>query len=125
MPQPRRIAVSLSGVRKTYANGIDALCEVHTADELECALEAGADLIGVNNRDLKTLNVRVETSFELIEHIPDKCIAVAESGLRTHEDLDRLRKSGFDAFLIGEHLMLAPDPGTVLSSLLGAKRGPE
>jgi indole-3-glycerol phosphate synthase len=105
--------------------GMEPLVEVHTQAELDRALRADAQIVGVNNRDLKTLNVRVETSFELIEHIPDKCIAVAESGLRTHEDLDRLRKSGFDAFLIGEHLMLAPDPGTVLSSLLGAKRGPE
>jgi indole-3-glycerol phosphate synthase len=73
----------------------------------------------VNNRDLKTLAVRVETSFELIARIPDDCIAVSESGLRTHDDLLRLRAAGFDAFLVGEHLMLAPDPAAALASLLG------
>jgi indole-3-glycerol phosphate synthase len=61
----------------------------------------------------------VETSFELIERIPDECIAVSESGLRTHDDLVRLRAAGFDAFLIGEQLMQAPDPGAALRELLG------
>ncbi len=74
----------------------------------------------MNNRDLKTLTVRVETSFELIDQIPDHCIAVSESGLRTHDDLVRLRAAGFDAFLIGEHLMLAPDPAGALANLLTA-----
>ena len=101
--------------------GMDPLVEVHTASELQRALAAGARIVGVNNRDLKTLAVRPETSLELIEHIPDHCIAVGESGLRTHEDLLRLRAAGFDAFLIGEHLMLAPDPGAALAGLLGTK----
>ena len=60
----------------------------------------------------------METSYELIEQIPDDCLAVAESGLRTHADLRDLRSAGFDAFLIGEHLMLAPDPAAALSQLL-------
>jgi indole-3-glycerol phosphate synthase len=72
----------------------------------------------VNNRDLKTLAVRVETSYELVEQIPEACIAVAESGLRSHDDLKKLRAAGFDAFLIGEHLMLSPDPATALRALL-------
>jgi indole-3-glycerol phosphate synthase len=63
--------------------------------------------------------VRPETSFELIDQIPDDCIAVSESGLRTHDDILRLRAAGFDAFLIGEHLMLAPDPAAALANLLG------
>ena len=101
--------------------GMEALVEVHTAGELERAISAGARIVGVNNRDLKTLTVRPETSLELIELIPDHCIAVSESGLRTHDDLLRLRASGFDAFLIGEHLMLAPEPGAALADLLGTK----
>jgi indole-3-glycerol phosphate synthase len=97
---------------------MEPLVEVHTQTELERALAAEARLIGVNNRDLKTLAVRMETSFELIEHIPENCLAVAESGLRTHAGLQELRSAGFDAFLIGEHLMLAPDPAAALFQLL-------
>src|SRR4029077_8792874 len=82
--------------------GMEPLVEVHTAAELDRALAAEARILGVNNRDLKTLTVRTETSFELIDQIPDHCIAVSESGLRTHDDLLRLRAAGFDAFLIGE-----------------------
>jgi indole-3-glycerol phosphate synthase len=74
----------------------------------------------VNNRDLRTLEVRVETSAELIAEIPEECIAICESGLRTHDDLVRLRGVGFDAFLIGEHLMSQPDPGAALRTLLGS-----
>jgi indole-3-glycerol phosphate synthase len=105
--------------------GMEPLVEVHTAPELDRALAAEARIVGVNNRDLKTLSVHVETSFELIERIPDDCIAVSESGLRTHDDLVRLRAAGFDAFLIGEQLMLALDPGATLAELLGAGRAAE
>jgi len=98
--------------------GMEPLVEVHSREELDRALPAGARIIGVNNRDLKTLTVRMETSFELIKQIPEECIAVAESGLRSHDDLQKLRTAGFDAFLIGEHLMLSPDPGAALRALL-------
>jgi indole-3-glycerol phosphate synthase len=98
--------------------GMEPVVEVHTREELQRALAADARIIGVNNRDLKTLSVRVETSLELIEQIPQHCIAVAESGLRTYSDLQKLRTAGFDAFLIGEHLMAAPFPGEALQSLL-------
>ncbi len=97
---------------------MEPLIEVHTGEELDRALAASARIVGVNNRDLKTLTVRVETSYELIEQIPDECIAVAESGLRSHDDLKKLRAAGFDAFLIGEHLMLSPDPAAALRALL-------
>jgi indole-3-glycerol phosphate synthase len=100
--------------------GMEPLVEVHTGAELDRALAADARILGVNNRDLKTLTVRAQTSFELIERIPDHCIAVSESGLRTRDDLVRLRAAGFDAFLIGESLMLAPDPAVALANLLGA-----
>jgi indole-3-glycerol phosphate synthase len=98
--------------------GMEPLVEVHNREELDRALAVGARILGVNNRDLKTLTVRVETSFELIGNIPDHCIAVSESGLRSHEDLTKLRAAGFDAFLIGTHLMLAPDPAAALAALL-------
>jgi indole-3-glycerol phosphate synthase len=98
--------------------GMEPLVEVHTASELDRALAAGSRMIGVNNRDLKTLAVRAETSLELIERIPDQCVAVAESGLSTHANLLRLRQAGFDAFLIGEHLMQAEDPAAALATLL-------
>src|ERR1019366_3780804 len=100
--------------------GMEPLVEVHTGEELVRALAAGARIIGVNNRDLRTLEVRLETSQELIDSIPEECIAVCESGLRTHQDLVRLREEGFDAFLIGEHLMAQPDPGAALAVLLGS-----
>jgi indole-3-glycerol phosphate synthase len=99
--------------------GMEPLVEVHTRAELERALTASARIIGVNNRDLKTMTVRVETSLELIEQIPEECMAVSESGIRSHEDLLKLRRAGFDAFLVGEHLMLAVDPGVALGELLG------
>jgi indole-3-glycerol phosphate synthase len=98
---------------------MEALVEVHTAAELDRALSAGARIIGVNNRDLKTLSVRPETSLALIELIPNECLAVSESGLHVHDDLVNLRKAGFDGFLIGEHLMRAADPGAALAELLG------
>ena len=102
--------------------GMEPLVEVHTREELAQALAAGARIIGVNNRNLRTLEVRVETSMELIEEIPEECIAVCESGLRTHQDLARFRAAGFDAFLIGEHLMAQPNPGAALRALLGAEK---
>ncbi len=98
--------------------GMEPLVEVHTAEELRGAREAGAKIIGVNNRDLHTLEVRVETSFELAAAIPDECIAVSESGLRSAGDLARLRGAGYDAFLIGESLMREADPGAALGPLL-------
>ena len=99
---------------------MEALVEVHSRDELDRVLRAGARVIGVNNRDLRNFQVRLETSLELIEAIPENCVAVSESGLRAHDDLSRLRAAGFDAFLIGEHLMKSPDPAAALRSLLGA-----
>src|SRR6266699_1049780 len=103
--------------------GMEPMVEVHTGEELGRALAAGARIIGINNRDLKTLAVNVETSFELIGRIPHDCIAVSESGLRTHDDLAKLRAAGFDAFLVGTHLMLAPDPAAALSALLISSPG--
>jgi indole-3-glycerol phosphate synthase len=99
--------------------GMEPVVEVHTKAELERALGATARIVGVNNRDLKSMTVRTETSFELIEEIPEGCVAISESGIRSHDDIVKLRGAGFDAFLIGESLMLAEDPGAALAGLLG------
>jgi indole-3-glycerol phosphate synthase len=108
--------------RTSQGIGLDVLVEVHTADELARVLDAlgetGADAIGVNNRDLRTFDVRMETSLELADQIPSSVLRVAESGISSAEDLDRLRTAGFDAFLIGESLMRQPDPGAALAALL-------
>lgn len=98
--------------------GMEPLVEVHSREELDRVLAAGARIIGVNNRDLHNFQVRLETSLALIESIPDDCVAVSESGLRTSDDLARLRRAGFDAFLIGEHLMKSPNPGEALRNFL-------
>ena len=108
---------------------LDVLVEVHTAEELDGVLDAlgetGADAIGVNNRDLKTFEVSAETSMALAARIPASVVRVTESGISTPEEIARLRKAGFDAFLIGESLMRQPDPGVALAELLkGATNKP-
>jgi indole-3-glycerol phosphate synthase len=106
---------------------LDVLVEVHTAEELEGVLgalgETGADAIGVNNRDLKTFDVSAETSIALAGRIPASVVRVTESGIATRDDIVRLRKAGFDAFLIGESLMRQPDPGEALAALLKSAAG--
>jgi indole-3-glycerol phosphate synthase len=97
---------------------MEPLVEVHSREELERVLAAGARIIGVNNRDLRDFQVHLETSLGLAEGIPEECIAVSESGLRTHDDLVRLQRAGFDAFLIGEHVMRSADPAAALRALL-------
>jgi len=119
----KRFATSAQGLE------LDVLVEVHTGGELDRVLDAlgetGADAIGVNNRDLKTFDVRMETSLELVSRIPPAVARVAESGISSTKDIERLRDAGFEAFLIGESLMRQPDPGAALAALLsGAKVGP-
>ncbi len=99
---------------------MEALVEVHSRQEVSRALAVGARIIGVNNRDLRTFDVNLQTSLDLIGAIPEECIGVSESGLRTHDDLARLRHAGFSAFLIGEHLMKEADPAAPLRELIGA-----
>jgi indole-3-glycerol phosphate synthase len=105
--------------------GMAALVEVHTQEELMKALHAGARIVGVNNRDLRTLEVKLEASLRLIAAIPPAVAAVSESGLSSRETLQRLRtagppggREGFDAFLIGEHLMQVAEPAAALRQLL-------
>jgi indole-3-glycerol phosphate synthase len=103
--------------------GMDALVEVHTRDELRRALAAGAKLIGINNRNLHTFEVSLETSVALAQEVPEDVLLVSESGLHSAEDLHRLAVCGFKAFLIGETLMRAPEPEIVLRALLSESSG--
>jgi indole-3-glycerol phosphate synthase len=100
---------------------LDALVEVHTEDELRRAAAIGATLIGVNNRNLKTLQVDLATSLQLAEFAPSGATLVAESGLRTRDDIVRLQAAGYRAFLIGEALMRAGDPLAALRELQSAE----
>lgn len=111
-------ASRISSLRE-LASGLEmaALVEVHDEAELERALEAGADIIGVNNRDLRTFEVSLETSLRLAGKIPAGIVKVAESGIHTAADIRRL--SGFDAFLVGEHLMQCAEPASAIRDLVG------
>ena len=100
--------------------GLDALVEVHDARELAIAVDAGARIIGVNNRNLRTLTVDVHASDELIAQMPEAVIAVSESGLKTADDVRRLQSLGYRAFLMGERFMTAADPGPALGELIAA-----
>ena len=99
------------------ALGLAALIEVHDELELDRALDAGASIVGVNSRNLRTLEVDLGVTTRLASRIPDQVIAVAESGLKTAEDLKRLQELGYDAFLIGERFMTQPDPGSALRAM--------
>ena len=99
---------------------LDALVEVHDGDELSRAVDAGAEIIGINNRNLATLEVDLETTFALVPGIPEGVLRVAESGFRTPEELQRLAAAGVDAVLIGEALMRAPDVEAACRELTGA-----
>jgi indole-3-glycerol phosphate synthase len=98
-------------------HGLDVLVEAHDANELAIAIDAGARIIGVNNRNLRTLTVDVHASETLMAAIPAEVIAVSESGLKSAADITRLKALGYRAFLIGERLMAAADPGTALAGL--------
>jgi indole-3-glycerol phosphate synthase len=97
---------------------LDVLCEVHDQEELNHAMDAGCDLIGVNSRDLRTFKVDVDTAFRLAGLIPKHALGVAESGIRDGADIARLRAAGYSAFLIGESLMKAKSPGEALHTLI-------
>jgi len=112
-PDELRSFVALAG-----EVGLDALVEVHDETELGEALEAGAEIIGVNNRNLKTFEVDIQTAHRLAKLIPDNCIFVVESGIRDRKDIEALLESGADAFLIGETLIVSEDPGATLRGLL-------
>jgi indole-3-glycerol phosphate synthase len=109
----------LKTLRKSARSyGLDVLCEVHNAEELERALPLECECVGVNSRDLKTFEVSLDRACELAQRLPKSSVRVAESGIHTQADMKRLRAAGFDAFLIGESLMRESKPGGALASLL-------
>jgi indole-3-glycerol phosphate synthase len=97
-----------------------ALVEVHNRRELDIAIGAGAEIIGVNNRDLTTFEVTLETSLHLAEHIPTDALRISESGIHNARDIATLRAAGYSGFLVGEHLMKSGDPAGALRKLVAA-----
>jgi len=102
--------------------GLDVLCEVHDERELQQAMDHGFDLIGVNNRDLRTFHVDLETAFRLAKRIPANVVRVAESGIHNGTDITRLRAAGYHGFLIGESLMAQASPADALREMLATER---
>ncbi len=108
----------LRGFRELAATfGMAALVEVHDAEELDVALASGAEIVGVNNRNLNTFEVTLDTSLRLVEKIPASVVKVSESGIHSNEDVRKLVSAGYDAFLVGEHLMKSADPAAALRTL--------
>jgi len=103
------------------ALGMAALVEVHNEAELERAVASGAGIIGVNNRDLKTFSVKIETTFRLKREMPEDVVTVSESGIRTRDDMLRLEDAGIDAALVGETCMRRKYPGEAVRELLGGE----
>jgi indole-3-glycerol phosphate synthase len=101
--------------------GMTPLVELYDPENLDGVLEAGATLIGVNNRDLRTFQVDLEHTLRLRPRVPDHCVMVSESGVKTHADVQRLEAAGVDAILVGESLMRQPDIGAAVDRLLGRR----
>ena len=112
----QKALVGLAGRAASF--GLDVLCEAHDEDEVQRALDAGCNLIGVNSRDLRTFEVDLNTAIVLAKRLPKHVVRVAESGIYSGADIARLREAGYDAFLIGESLMREPSPGKGLRELL-------
>ncbi len=110
--------ISLSNSARSH--GLDVLCEVHDRHELDRALDARCDLIGVNTRDLRTFKVDLQTAIALADRFPGNVVGVAESGIHSPQDVRLLRSAGYHAFLVGESLMRADRPGAALRELMGA-----
>lgn len=111
--------------RRAWDLGLATLVEVHDEQELARAIDSGAHVIGVNNRNLRTLAVDVDASYRLAERIPWGLIAVSESGLQSRADLERLSAAGYRAFLIGERFMTDKDPAAAIRTLIGESRVPD
>lgn len=101
--------------------GMQAIVEVHSEEDVLKATGIGADMIGINNRDLETLTVSLDTTRKLIDRVSDDTLVVSESGIRTRSDIEELSRLGVDAFLIGGALLESPDPGRLLDDLLGRR----
>jgi indole-3-glycerol phosphate synthase len=104
---------------------LDVLCEVHDRSELDRAAALGFTIIGVNSRNLHTMQVQPRTQIELAQWLPRDTVHVAESGIRNTSDIARMRNSGYNAFLVGESLMRQPDPAAALAALLQSEVPPE
>jgi indole-3-glycerol phosphate synthase len=100
--------------------GLSVLVEVHDNEDLAKALDSGANIIGVNNRNLETFEVTLETSLRLADRIPSSAIRVSESGITTNADIKSLQGAGFQAFLVGESLMRSSNPAAALRALIGS-----
>jgi indole-3-glycerol phosphate synthase len=113
----------LEGLRSLAEElGMTALVEVHDAEELERALDAGATVVGINNRDLRDFTTRLDTTLELLSAVPDGVVLVSESGIRARGDVQRLGAAGVDAVLVGEALLRSPDPGEKARELSGVRK---
>ena len=95
------------------------LVELHDAENLSRVLDLGATLVGINNRNLKTMTTDLDTVLRLRERVPDEVVLVAESGIKTRADVERLEAAGIAAMLVGESLLTQPDPGRAAAALLG------
>jgi indole-3-glycerol phosphate synthase len=104
--------------------GLDVLCEVHDEGELDRAVAAGCEIIGVNSRNLRTFEVDLQTPLRLASRLPAGVLAVAESGIHSADEVRELRAAGYQAFLVGESLMKAPRPGEALRELLEQTQSP-
>jgi len=122
-------ALADSELRSLFAEarsvGLDVLCEIHDREELERAVAMGFTVIGVNSRNLHTMQVDPQTQIELARMLPPTAVRVAESGIGSASDIARMREAGYDAFLIGESLMRQPDPAATLAALLEREVSPE
>ncbi len=101
-------------LNKTHEYGLEALVEVHSADEMKIAVDAGAKIIGINNRNLETFKIDLATTGQLTPLVPEGTVLVGESGLHTKDDIQRMIWAGVDAVLVGTHFMKHPDPGAAL-----------
>ena len=109
---------TLAGLHKeAQALGMDVLVEVHDRDELERALKLDLELVGINNRDLRTFDTSLDTTIDLLELVPGDCLVVTESGIHTRDDIALMREHNVHAFLVGEAFMRVPDPGQGLQQL--------
>ncbi|HTM42633.1 MAG TPA: indole-3-glycerol phosphate synthase TrpC [Terriglobales bacterium] len=117
-PELRRL---YDGARRM---GLDVLCEVHDEAEVQRAIAAGCEIIGVNSRNLRTFDVDLQTPLRLASRLPAEVLAVAESGIHSADEVRELRAAGYQAFLVGEWLMRAPRPGEALRELLAQAQGP-
>jgi indole-3-glycerol phosphate synthase len=116
---PARLEALLACARDA---GLEALVEVHTAPELDRALGAGAECVGVNSRDLDTFRIDAAGAWELLARVPAERVAVAESGMHGPEDVERAAAAGADAVLVGTALSAAPDPAGLLQQLCAVGR---